>query len=158
MMARPRTRDWDDPAVVRAYHRAYYAANREKLRAQARPNDREVRLWSNYRLSPDQYDRMVEDQQGLCYLCGEPLDFEGDSRAVCVDHDHGCCRGSRSCGACIRGLACHGCNKSIGYCADDPDRMRRVADNLEMANRRVRETSNRQPVLFVPAETERTGE
>lgn len=39
----------------------------------------------------------------------------------------------------IRGLACHGCNTGIGAFGDDPERMRRVADRLEMANRRLRD-------------------
>lgn len=81
---------------------------------------------------------MAEEQQGCCYLCNEPLDMEA-YRAVHVDHDHSCCRGQKSCGTCIRGLACQKCNQGIGQFGDDPERMRRVADNLEMANRRLRE-------------------
>ena len=49
-----------------------------------------------------------------------------------------CCRGERSCGTCIRGLACQRCNYGISQFGDDPERMRRVADNLEMANRALR--------------------
>lgn len=79
---------------------------------------------------------MAEAQMGCCYLCGEPLPVE--PRKVHVDHDHSCCRGSRSCGTCIRGLACEACNTGVGMFGDDPDRMRRVADSLEMANARVR--------------------
>jgi len=134
--------DWNDPEALRAYHNAYYAANRERIRGQQRPSERTRRLWSLYRLTPERYAQLAEDQRGLCYLCSEPLDFENeDKRTVCIDHDHSCCRGQRSCGSCIRGLACHACNKAVGYLGDDPERMRRVADNLEMANRRLRNTS-----------------
>ena len=55
-----------------------------------------------------------------------------------VDHDHSCCPGSKTCGKCLRGLACQKCNQGIGQFGDDPDRMRRVADNLEAANCRLR--------------------
>ncbi len=80
---------------------------------------------------------MATAQDGLCFLCNEPLDFE-TPRRVHIDHDKTCCRGRRSCGTCVRGLACNKCNAGIGHFGDDADRMRRVADNLEMANRKVR--------------------
>ena len=78
---------------------------------------------------------MFAAQAGCCYLCGEPL----EGRATHIDHDRSCCRGNKSCGTCIRGLACQLCNQGVGQFRDDPDRMRRVADNLEMATRRLRD-------------------
>ena len=32
----------------------------------------------------------------------------------CIDHDHSCCPESRSCGQCIRGVICSGCNTMLG--------------------------------------------
>lgn len=89
-----------------------------------------------YGLTLEQRDQMAVDQGGLCYLCDQP--FPDDKRRIHTDHDRACCSGSRSCGKCIRGLACEGCNTAIGSLGEDPDRIRRVADNLERANIRVR--------------------
>ena len=148
--------DWKDPEARKAYAREYarkrYEANPELFRQRVResyaknprPGGRRAddSLRYLYGLTAERVAQMAVEQGGLCYLCGEPLDFS-KKRAVHVDHDHNCCRGLRSCGTCIRGLACSKCNAGIGHFADDPDRMRRVADNLEMANRRLR---SQQPV------------
>lgn len=136
------------PEEVRAYQNEYYAANRERIRAQARaryaanPNTPEQNAEQHRRhgfsLTPERYEEMFAAQDGCCYLCNEPLDQ--DRYKITIDHDHSCCRGRKSCGTCVRGLACRPCNTGIAHFGDDPDRMRRVADNLEMATRRLHET------------------
>lgn len=32
-----------------------------------------------------------------------------------VDHDHKCCSGDKSCGKCVRGILCPGCNTGMHY-------------------------------------------
>lgn len=124
--------------AAREPKRRYRQANREKIREQGRLKAPEYRLRNSYRMSLEQWAQMLDAQEGLCYLCAEPLDLQ-DKRKIHVDHDHACCRGSRSCGTCVRGLACNDCNLGIGRFRDDPERMRRVADNLEMATARLRD-------------------
>lgn len=158
---RPRTTDvdWNDPEARKAYNRQKanerYAANPEPQReAQRRyrsanpgrrggkPTPREWHIKSTYGITPERMAQLALEQNGLCYLCGDPLDFTARGAAaksaVNVDHDHACCPGRRSCGKCIRGLAHGQCNTAVGLLGDDPERMRRVADNLEAANRRLR--------------------
>lgn len=151
--------NWDDPEARKAYNRQKAA---EKYAADPEPAKEASRRWREahpgyrvarktvlgsmdaadvkyqYGLTPERVAELLEAQQGCCYLCGEPLEV-GKPRSIHIDHDHSCCRGRRSCGTCIRGLACHPCNTGIGAFGDNPERMRRVADNLEMANRRLRE-------------------
>ena len=145
--------DWNDPEAVRAYKREKaaekYAADPEPARESARRwrernpgrrgrlRDTAAELKWMYGLTPERWREMFVAQGGCCYLCGEPLDTER-KHGINIDHDHACCRSRRSCGSCVRGLACHGCNSGIGNFGDDPERLRRVADNLEMANRRLR--------------------
>jgi hypothetical protein len=50
-----------------------------------------------------------------------------------VDHDHACCPGRKSCGKCVRGLLCNGCNAALGLAAEDPKVLRTLADYIERA-------------------------
>jgi len=79
-----------------------------------------------------------EAQDGMCYLCEEALNPD-KNLAVHLDHDHRCCGTNRSCPKCRRGLACMRCNNLIGRVHDDPDFLRRIADNLEVARTLVQE-------------------
>jgi hypothetical protein len=99
---------------------------------------------SRYSMSRRELHALYLEQDGRCYLCGDPL--PRDLRKTAVDHDHSCCPGPdpepgsgyvTSCGRCVRGIACSACNQLIALARDDPDRLRRIADNLEVANRYV---------------------
>lgn len=84
------------------------------------------KLLSRYRMSLAAYAGLLESQGG-CAVCGG----DNDGKALCVDHDHACCPGDRSCGQCVRGLLCGACNRSLGLMSDDPNRLRAAADYLE---------------------------
>lgn len=71
-------------------------------------------------------------QQGGCAVCHRT---EPSARGWVVDHDHACCPGERSCGACRRGILCHWCNAALGYASDDPNLLRALADYLESGDR-----------------------
>lgn len=62
--------------------------------------------------------------RGKCDICGE-------TRRLCIDHDHGCCPDNSSCGKCIRGLLCGWCNNSLGHARDNPEILRKLAVYLE---------------------------
>jgi hypothetical protein len=68
---------------------------------------------SRYRLTQEDFDRLLEIQGGACAMCHEPF---GKGRQICIDHDHDCCNAEkRSCGKCIRGLLCLSCNTALGH-------------------------------------------
>ena len=74
-------------------------------------------LQSNHRIKPEQYQRLIDQQGGLCAICG------ADGKLF-IDHDHLCCpMKGKACGKCIRGLLCHMCNTAIGLFRDDPEIM-----------------------------------
>lgn len=97
-------------------------------------------LWNSYRMTPEQYDEMLEQQGGTCAICGlTPWTTSkyGTPGRLAVDHDHSCCEGSNSCGRCIRGLLCHACNMGIGTLRDDPARLRSAITYLEDHERKT---------------------
>jgi hypothetical protein len=72
----------------------------------------------SYNITLEQYNQMLENQNGVCYICQKPEEKRawqsGKIMRLAVDHDHSCCPGDRSCGKCVRGLLCHMCNTMIG--------------------------------------------
>ena len=71
--------------------------------------NRAAKLMRNYKLTPEDLERMWADQDGNCELCEKPLIL----RQAHVDHDHECCPGRKSCGQCVRKLLCPKCNWSL---------------------------------------------
>lgn len=47
-------------------------------------------------MTEETYQKMLEDSNGLCAVCAEPM------QRVCIDHDHST--------KAVRGLLCHPCN------------------------------------------------
>lgn len=94
---------------------------------------------ARYNITYADYLAMLEAQGGGCAICGG--DNFGDSRLgrFHVDHDHSCCpEVGMSCGKCVRGLLCRGCNTALGNFGDDADRLVRAAEYLnEFDNRKA---------------------
>lgn len=116
---------------INAYHRAYYARNREKIRArqnelrsQLTPEQVEARrardralynkegsyrsrhrqhvLKYRYGLTPEQYAELLEASKGRCAICHKP--FKGEP---VIDHCHET--------GMTRGLLCNNCNAAEGF-------------------------------------------
>lgn len=140
---RPKRLDWSSAEAKREYAREYARQRRatdpERNRAAARKWSEANPYYVKYRMTKQDWQKLFDEQNGCCYLCG--VDF-GDAlkrqRGIHVDHDHSCCPEARTCGQCVRGLACHRCNQGIGGFHDDPERMRRAADALERAQIRLK--------------------
>lgn len=102
-------------------------------------SQRNSTLKSRYGITLEEYNRRVEEQGGVCALCGEEyIEAEPGKvpRGLHVDHDHSCCPGRRSCGECIRGLLCAKCNHLLGNARDSTDVLLKAIEYLESASRR----------------------
>lgn len=63
----------------------------------------------SYRMSIHPDDMPVILSPGTCEICKRGFDN------LHIDHDHSCCPGNYSCGKCLRGLLCPGCNSNLGW-------------------------------------------
>ena len=101
---------------VNKYFREYYHKNRDKYKnygGRSKIETRERRLRRNFNLSLSDYDRMFEEQNGVCAICGEPEIREnkfGVVKALSIDHNHKTEK--------IRGLLCSNCNTGLGKFGD----------------------------------------
>ena len=115
-----------DPERFRQRARAHYASIPPSERG---PKNRRANLRAKYSLTPEAFDAMLERQGGRCAVC-RTADPGGRHGQWHTDHDHSCCPGQRSCGKCLRGLLCGGCNTGIGQFGDDPERLMAAATYL----------------------------
>lgn len=80
-----------------------------------RKTDRNWRLKKLYGLTGVEWDKMFEEQKGMCKICEV-------SKIKHTDHDHKTGR--------VRGLLCHACNIGLGGFKDDPKLLARAARYL----------------------------
>ena len=88
-------------------------------------------LRTRFHITVEDYLTILDAQGGGCAICGAT--YFGDKRLkrFHVDHDHSCCpEAGRSCGKCVRGLLCHGCNTALGNFGDDRDRLEKAIQYL----------------------------
>lgn len=88
-----------------------------------------------YGITVQDYEKMFEDQQGLCKICnteGFVMDEKRHKMRLVVDHCH-------STGF-IRGLLCHNCNRALGLLSDDVVRFERAIDYLKVQRLSERST------------------
>jgi uncharacterized CHY-type Zn-finger protein len=78
-----------------------------------------------YNLTPDCYYEMLDNQNGLCAICGT----KPDKKRLEVDHCHKT--------GLVRGLLCHICNTGLGYFHDSTDKLEVAIKYLETTERRV---------------------
>lgn len=111
--------------------RAWHDKNRERSRYLSRRT--QLRLY--YGLSLEDYDRLVEQQDGKCGICGTTDPGGSGTRGnLHVDHDH---RTGR-----VRGLLCAVCNVQVGVLEkfrNDPELLA-VVDEWLAADRDGRST------------------
>lgn len=89
--------------------------------------NRERRLRVSYGITMRQYEAILEMQGGVCAICGTPP----GAIVLAVDHDHRCCPGKKSCGKCLRGLLCDGCNLTLGRVRDSKPVLHKAIEYLD---------------------------
>lgn len=78
------------------------------------------KLWSRYRMTPEDWELIWESQQGCCDICRRKLEKLGIG--TCVDHDHKT--------GFVRGILCADCNHGLGAFKDNVDFLDHAATYL----------------------------
>lgn len=114
-------------------NRARRFAAQKQYHELSRPRTR-ARSLQKYGITPGEYDRMYDEQDGLCAICLSQRSRLGTGASrgdvLCVDHDHESGR--------VRGLLCQRCNRAIGLLGDDHDVLLSAIDYLQ----RIEEVSH----------------
>lgn len=118
-------REWSEKhkAEQSAYAKEAYKLNAEHIKARVRryrkllPADRLAQIGRQtvlrkFHTTESWYEIKLSEQDGHCALC--PREREENGNRLAIDHDHGCCLRSGSCGKCLRGLLCRRCNLRLG--------------------------------------------
>lgn len=118
---------------MKEYNKQWHKDNLEKAKEngkQWRDNNLErakeiARRWhlkSKYNLSLCDYNKMFNNQEGCCAICGRHQSKL--TKVLSVDHNHGTEE--------VRGLLCSKCNTFIGYINEDPNVLRRMEDYFKI--------------------------
>ncbi|NKX56276.1 hypothetical protein HGG74_17430 [Arthrobacter sp. E918] len=99
----------------------------DELKGHCRQCEADRLLLNKYGLTVEQYEALLAMQGGVCAICQKPP-LEGVR--LCVDHDHGCCDETYTCGQCVRGLLHADCNAALGYFNDSVDFLRAAIEYL----------------------------
>jgi hypothetical protein len=119
---------------ARAKTAAWKAADPERSRESQRRSRRkrphvywEKNLRMAFGINIEQYQKMFDEQNGCCAVCGETETEihprSGRLRRLAVDHCHKTGK--------VRGLLCNNCNRAIGLLKDDPTVLRSAINYLE---------------------------
>lgn len=86
---------------------------------------RQFNLRHIYGMTIEEYNAMLEEQNGVCAICGKPETATRDGQALPLHVDH--CHTTDA----IRGLLCAKCNTALGLMHEDPDRIKALLKYIE---------------------------
>ena len=114
--------------AIDAKKKQYYLKNRDAILVQLKKHRQSKEyqarrfgwlLNREYKLTPEQYDKMLASQGGVCAACKRKC--AAKSR-LGVDHDHAT--------GIVRGLLCGKCNSALGLLGDSAERVQALADYI----------------------------
>lgn len=108
---------------------AYYYRNRDKVLAKKKERcskeyNRERNLMNNFGITTEDYEKLYNEQKGLCAICGCP---PWPNKPLHVDHNHKTGE--------VRALLCHHCNIGLGMFKDDISKLKHAIDYLNKHQR-----------------------
>lgn len=114
-------------SCVAQYMKQYYTQRPDqysKHKGYVAKNDKTYKkAYYRHGLTDEKFSAMLARYDGKCWACQE-------RDASTIDHDHKCCNTAFSCGDCVRGLLCVGCNSALGHVNDNVVRLQRLIKYL----------------------------
>lgn len=83
---------------------------------------KDTRLRREFNITLAEYQRVLEFQKGVCFICRRKLTKKGKPFILAVDHNHA--------SGLVRGLLCWQCNKAIAILQDMAEWAARAAEYL----------------------------
>jgi hypothetical protein len=111
-----------NPEHRRKREREYKARQKADDPVRYEQRTRRVYLKSAYGITPEEYDKILESQSGVCGICKLEQATTARQYRLYVDHDH---RTGQ-----IRGLLCHTCNLGLGHFKDQIPLLQNATDYL----------------------------
>lgn len=105
-------------------HKEYFIKNFKKMKKYHQDYSKQDHLKRTYNLDFDKYLNMLESQNGVCAICGQPEKIK--NQTLSVDHDHKTGK--------VRGLLCRECNWSLGGFKDDIEILYKAIEYLKGNN------------------------
>lgn len=105
-VTRKRLNDSDNVKAMKARHRAEGGSKASYERNKDWYTNHD--LIKRYGITLDEYNTMLDQQRGVCYVCGG---VNSNGRRLSVDHNHETGE--------VRKLLCHPCNASLGSLRED---------------------------------------
>ena len=102
----------------------WYHRNKDKALEKAR-----IRNLAYYGLTPQDFDRMMDEQGGVCAICERPP----KKMSLNIDHEHQKQEKKRSPESRknrVRGLLCHRCNRALGLFGNDINMLMLTSKNF----------------------------
>jgi phage-related protein len=101
-------------------------ANRDP--ATRRASNRKSTL-KKYNLTPEEYQQILEAQNGKCAICKKKETFDQTGKELAVDHSHKTGE--------VRGLLCQTCNQALGMLGDSLELLHSAISYLAKSEQRV---------------------
>lgn len=76
-----------------------------------------------YGITLEDYNKMLEDQNNKCKICGSSKSGTIQHNRLVVDHDHKTGK--------VRGLLCDKCNRGLGYLGDSIENLEKAVEYLK---------------------------
>lgn len=102
------------------YWKNYYIENKDRKDWSGRKSHLKLK----FGITPEEYDKTFEEQQGCCAICKKHSIYF--KRRLAVDHDHKTGK--------VRGLLCMFCNTALGKFEDDVNILKNAVKYLSTQN------------------------